>query len=93
VLGKEGVAVIAISELARKYKTTVPQIIVAAQEQGYTVRGWDQYQNLLDEIGSLIGEDGEQDNATLPESTVMGIPVTTTDSPQEVKVLPKNSSL
>jgi len=93
VVGKEGVEVIAISELARKYQTTVPQVILAAQQQSYIMLGWDEYQNLLDEIGSLIGEDGEQDNATLPETTVMGVPVTTTDSPQEVKTLPKNSPL
>jgi len=93
VLGKEGVEVVAISELARKYQTTVPQVILAAQQQGYIVRGWDEYQNLLDEIGSLIGEDGEQDNATLSETTVMGIPVTTTDFPKEVKTLPKSSPL
>jgi len=82
VLGKEGVEVVAISELARKYQTTVPQVILAAQQQGYIVRGWDEYQNLLEEIGSLIGEDKE----ALPGATV-GIPVTTTDSTQEVKVL------
>ena len=75
VLGKEGVAVIAISELARKYQTTVSQVILAAQQQGYTVLGWDEYQNLLDEIGSLIGEDEE----SLPEA-IVGIPVIATDS-------------
>ena len=77
VVGKEGVGVIAISELAREYKTTVSQVILAAQQQGYTVLGWDEYQNLLDEIGKLIGENEE----SLPETTVMGIPMTTTDSP------------
>jgi hypothetical protein len=56
--------------------------------QGYTVLGWDEYQNLLDEIGSLIGENEE----SLP-GTIVGIPVTTVDSPQEVKVLSKNSPL
>ena len=84
VLGKEGVAVIAISELARKYQITVPQITVAAQQQGYIVLDWDKYQNLLDEIGSLIGEYEES-------GTIVGIPLTTTDSPKEVKVLPKSS--
>jgi hypothetical protein len=79
VLGKGGVAVIAVSGLARKYQTTVSQVILAAQQQGYIVLGWDQYQNLLDEIGSLIG--GDED---LPPETIVGIPVTTTDSPQEV---------
>jgi len=88
VLGKEGVEVTAVSELARKYKTTVPQVIVAAQQQGYIVWGWDQYQNLLDEIGSLIGEDEES-----LLGAIVGIPVTTTDSPQGVKTLPKNSPL
>jgi len=87
VLGKEGVAVIAISELARKYQTTVPQVILAAQQQGYMVLGWDEYQNLLDEIDKLI-----EDEESL-RGTIVGIPVSTTDSPQEAKVLPKNSLL
>jgi len=68
--------------------TTVPQVILAAQQQGYTVLDWDEYQSLLDEIGSLIGEDEE----SLP-AAIVGIPVTTTDSPQEVKSLPKSSPL
>jgi len=88
VAGKEGVEVIAISKLARKYQTTVSQVILAAQQQGYIMLGWDQYQNLLDEIGSLIGEDKEP----LP-GAIVGTLVTTTDSPQEVKILPKNSPL
>jgi len=88
VIGKGRVEVIAPSELAKEYKTTVSKVILAAQQQGCMVLGWDQYQKLLDEIGSLIGEDNE----SLPE-TIVGIPVTTTDLPQEVKVLPKNSSL
>lgn len=87
VLGKEGVAVVAVSELAREYKTTVSQVILAAQQQGYIVLGWDQYQKLLDGIGSLIDEDEE----SLPEA-IVGIPVTTTNSPQEVKVLLKSPS-
>lgn len=87
VLSKEGVGVIVISELAKEYKTAVSQVIHAAQEQGYIVLGWDDYQTLLDEIDSLIGEDEE----SLP-GTIVGIPVTTTDSPQEIKVLSKNSS-
>ena len=88
VAGKEGVEVIAVSELAKKYQATIPEIILAAQQQGYTVLGWDEYQNLLDEIGKLIGEDEK----SLP-GAIVGIPVTTTDSPQEVKTLPKNSPL
>jgi len=67
--------------------TSSIRINLAAQQQGYIMLGWDQYQNLLDEIGSLIGEDKE----SLPEA-IVGIPVTTTDSPQEVKVLHKSPS-
>ena len=85
VLGKEGVEVIAVSELAKKYQITVPEIILAAQQQGYTVLGWDDYQHLLDEVGSLIGGDEKP----LPVA-IVGIPVTTADSPQEIKILPKN---
>jgi len=85
VIGKEGVGVIAISELAREYKMTVPEIILAVEQQGYILLCWDDYQTLLDEIDSLIGEDEES-------GTIVGIPVTTTDSPREVKVLSKNSS-
>jgi len=85
VLGKEGVGLVAVSELARKDKTTVSQVILSAQRQGYIVLGWDEYQNLLDEIGSLIGEDEEP-----PPEVVVGIPVTTTNSTQEVKILPKS---
>ena len=49
---------------------------------------WDDHQNLLDEIGKLVGEDEK----SLP-GAIVGVPVTITDSPQEVKVLPRNSSL
>jgi len=49
------------------------------------VLGWDDYQNPLAEISSLIGKNEE----SLP-GAIVGIPVTTTDSPQEAKVLPKN---
>jgi len=49
------------SELVREYKTTISQIILVAQQQGYTVLGWDQYQKLLDEIANLIGGDEEPD--------------------------------
>ncbi len=88
VLGKEGVGVVAVSELAKKYKTAISQVILGAQQQGYLVLGWDQYQKVLDEIGKLIGGDEKP----LPGAMV-GIPVTTTDSTQEVKVLPKSSPL
>jgi len=88
LIGKRGVGVIAPSELAREYKATVSQVILDAQRQGYTVLGWEQYQKLLDEIVSLIGEDKE----SLP-GTIVGVPVTTVDSPQQVKILPQSSSL
>jgi hypothetical protein len=88
VIGKGRVRVMAACELAREYKTTVPQVVLIAQQQGYIVLGWDQHQKLLAEIGKLIGGDEE----SLP-GTIVGIPVTTTDSPQEVKALSKNSSL
>ena len=56
------------------------------------VLGWDQYQKLLDEIGKLIGGDEEQGRITGPPGhKVVGIVMTTTDSTQEVKILPKNS--
>lgn len=57
-------------------------------QQDYTVLGWDEYQNLLDGINKLIGEDKE----SLP-GAIVGLPVTTTDLPQEVKILPKNPPL
>ena len=85
VVGKGKVRVMTTSELAREYKTTVPQIILAAQQQGYIVLGWDQHQKLLAEISKLIGGDEE----SLP-GTIVGIPLTTTDSTQGVKILPKN---
>jgi hypothetical protein len=50
------VEVMAASELAEKYKTTVPQIASVARKQGYIVLTWDQYIKLLDEIGKLLGE-------------------------------------
>jgi len=70
VIGKGRVAVMAASEVASKCKTTVSQIILVAQQQGYIVLSWDEYQKLLDEIGKLIGEDEEQGRITgLPLST------------------------
>jgi len=85
VIGEGKVEVIAAADLAREYKATVSQVILDAQRQGYTVLGWEQYQKLLDEIVSLIGEDEE----SLP-GTIVGIPVSTTDSPQGLKILPKS---
>ena len=86
IIGKGRVEVIAASELAKEYQTTVSQVILDTQRQGYAVLGWDEYQNLLDEIGSLIGENEES-----LSGTIVGVPVTTTHSPQEVKILTKSS--
>ena len=57
LIGKGRVGVITPSELASEYKTTVSQIILAAQEQGDMVLSWEQYQKLFNEIGKLIGEE------------------------------------
>jgi hypothetical protein len=95
MLGKNGVGVIAVSELAKKYQATVPQVILAAQQQGYTVLGWDQYQHLLDEIGKLIGRHEDQGETAAPSKHIahvaIGIPVTVADSTREVKIFPKSS--
>jgi len=56
VIGEGKVEVMTTSELAEKYKTTVPQTDPVARKQGYIVLSWDQYIKLLDEIGKLIGE-------------------------------------
>jgi len=89
------VEVIAPSDLAKEYKMTILQIILAAQQQGYTVLDWHQYLKLLDEIGNLIGGDEQQGKTTEPHSDTahiaIGIPATAVDSTQEVKVLPKSS--
>jgi hypothetical protein len=59
VIGEGKVEVMAASEIAEKYKTTVSQIVPVAQQRGYTVLRWDQYIKLLDEIGKLL-ENEEQ---------------------------------
>lgn len=87
VLGKEGVGVVAISELSRKYNLKVPEIILAAQRQGYVVLGWDQYQELLDEIGKLIHGGEKQGRITEPIGTIMGIPLPTTAPSEATKLL------
>ncbi|MBA7564529.1 hypothetical protein ES708_06192 [subsurface metagenome] len=56
VIGEGKVEVMAASRVAGKYKTTVSQIAPVAQQKGYTVLSWEQYIDLLDEIGTLIGE-------------------------------------
>ena len=77
VVGKGKVEVMAASGLV-------------AQQQGYIVLGWDQYQKLLDEIGNLISQNEQQGKTIAPSGhMVVGIPMTTTDSAQQVKMLPK----
>jgi len=94
IIGKGRVEVVTPSELANEYETTVSEIILAPQEQGYTVLGWDQYHALLDEIGNLVSESHEQGKTTEPSGHVaVGIPTTTTDSFKQVKILPKSCSL
>ena len=56
VIGEGKVEVMAASEIAGKYETTVSQITIVAQQQGFIVLRWGQYIKLLDEIGKLIGE-------------------------------------
>ena len=86
VIGAGKVEVIAVADLTREYKATVSQVVLVAQQQGYIVLGWDQHQKLLAEISKLIGGDEE----SLP-GTIVGIPVTTTDSTQGIKMLPPKS--
>ena len=78
IVGKGRVAVIAPSELASKYKTTVSQIIFSAQQQGYLVLSWDQYQKLLDEIGKLNAGGEALGRITESSGTIVGIPLPTT---------------
>jgi len=59
IIGKGRLEVTAASEVADKWETTVSQITLVAQQQGYIVLSCDQYQKLLDEIGKLISEDEE----------------------------------
>ena len=59
VIGEGKVEVMAASEIAEKYKTTVSQIAPVARQQGYIVLRWDKYIKLLDEIGKLL-ENEEQ---------------------------------
>jgi len=78
IAGKGRVAVIAPSELANKYKTTVSQIILSAQQQGYLALSWDQYQKLLDEIDKLIAGGEALGRITESDGTIVGIPLPTT---------------
>jgi len=56
VIDKGRVEVMAASMVAGNWETTVSQIAPVAQQKGYIVLRWDQYIELLDEIGTLIGE-------------------------------------
>jgi len=64
VIGKGKVEITSASRLAGQWETTVSQITPVAQQQGYVVLSWDQYQKLLDEIGKLIAEDEEPGTVT-----------------------------
>jgi hypothetical protein len=74
VIGKGRAEVMAASELARRWETTISQITLAAQQKGYAVLDWDGYKKLLDEIVKLIGGDEERgkinglpSSCTIPE--------------------------
>ena len=54
VVGKGKVQVMAASEVADKQDTAASRIKPVAQQKGYIVLNWDQYQKLLDEIDKLI---------------------------------------
>jgi len=59
VIGKGKVQVMADSEVTGEGETAVSHRIPFAQQQGYIILNWDQYQKLLAEIGKLIsGNDG-----------------------------------
>ena len=78
VIGKGRVGVITPSELASKYKTTVSKIFLTAQEQGYIVLSWEQYQKLFNEIGKLIGEE---------RGRITGLPMSTQLQNKTTKLL------
>ena len=87
ILGKEGVGLMAISQVSRKYNLKAPEMILAAQRQGYVVLGWDQYQKLLDEISKLIAGAEETSRITEPNGAIMGIPLSTTAPSKATKLL------
>ena len=57
IIGNGKLEVTNASRLAAKWETTVSLITPVAQQQGYVLLSWDQYQKLLDEIGKLINGD------------------------------------
>jgi len=87
IIGKGRVALMTLSELASKYKTTVSQIILGAQHQGDIVLSWGQYQKLLDEIGKLIAGGEELGKTTESSGTIVGIPLPTTAPEKPTKLL------
>lgn len=64
VVGNGKVQVTSASRLSAQWETTVSRITPVAQQRGYVVLTWDQYQKLLDEIGKLIAEDEEPGTVT-----------------------------
>jgi len=72
MIGSGEVKVVAISRLARENKTTASETISNLQEQGYTVLAWDQYEEVLDEIGNLISE-GKGDRITEPPRSAISL--------------------
>lgn len=72
VVGNGEIKVVAISRLARENKTTASEAISNLQEQGYTVLAWDQYEEVLDEIGNLISE-GKGGRITAPPRTAISL--------------------
>ena len=60
VIGRSKVEVMAVSQLVDKWKISVSQITPVAQQRGYIVLNWDQYQKLLGEMGKLISKDEER---------------------------------
>ena len=69
VIGKAFVDVIDLAELIKESKMTVMQTTLLFQQQGFTVLPWKRYLELLDEIGKLIGGDGDQGGIIGPSET------------------------
>lgn len=82
VIGEGKVEVMAASELASECKMGVSQIAPVAQQRGYTVLGWDQYQRLLDEIRNLVGDEKTSETTQPPGATVITLPLSTKRSPK-----------
>ena len=59
LIGKGIVDVIDLAEFVKESKMTVLQTTLLIQQQGFTMLPWRQYLKLMDEIGKLIGGDGD----------------------------------